>query len=217
MLTLRQPAVGAWARGWIAALSSVLMLGCIGANPSSMGLAPVQFDSGLDRIAFEMLPSGESIEVLNREGLLLLRVDRGGSELSVLDARGLPVGQISRGDTEAFRGLRWGAPDGRSRFSVKFEADGDLEVEDELGETVCKLKRRDYGFKLVDSAGETVARIRRSESGKISIRDAENLTYLTTRDEFPVEAAALLSIPDLAFAEASGLAIALWIWPSVAP
>jgi hypothetical protein len=109
------------------------------------------------------------------------------------------------------------ANDESLRTDIRIEADGDLEVRDSSDAVLYKLKRRDYGFKIVDEKGEAIARVRRSRNGKLSIRDESHLTYLKTRDAIPVEAVALIALPGLSFAEATGLAVAAWIWPEGRP
>lgn len=195
---------------WVA-LVAVGLVGCVSAGGERERSYAIRFESGIGRPAFEARSNGDAIEVMDAEGRLLASLVREQEALLVLDDRKRPLGRVvERPDDEDFR-LLWLAPDGTPGFGLERESDGDLELEDAAGETVYELKVRDYGFKVVDGRDEPSLRVRRSENGKISVRDSDDVTYLSTRDVVPIEVAAVWALPELDFMRASGFAVALWI------
>ena len=112
-------------------------------------------------------------------------------------------------ETPAFRIMNGGdAP----AYWLRAEPDGDFELQDANRERLYEIKRRNYGFKIVRADGTVESRVR-SLGGRTSIRDAEGLTYLKTRDHLPPAATAALSLEQLPFALATGLAVAIVQWP----
>ncbi len=196
---------------WQAIGLALWACGCATTSPTDDRITAVHFESGAGRPAFEVQPQGASVEVLDASGRLLVRLLREGDAVVALDQRGGRVGQVrTRPDDDGII-LEWSDTGSPPSYGLEREADGDLELEDAAGETLYELKRRDYGFKVVDASGESRLRVRFSDSGKISVRDANDLTYLTTRDPLPIEAAAVWSLPSLPFTRASALAVALWL------
>jgi len=199
-------------------LGAMAWVGCLGGAGSTSPLSEVRFESGIDRVAFEFSPSRDGVDVVGRDRRSLHRIEFDDDRLVIIDPSAGAVAAVTRLPIGAHRGYRLAdANDEGFRSEIRIEADGDLEVRDSNEAVVYKLKRRDYGFKVVDGNGESIARIRRSSSGKLSIRDGNHLTYLQTRDAIPVEAMALIALPGLSFAEATGLAVAAWIWPGGRP
>lgn len=199
-------------------LGAITWVGCLGGSGLSSPLSEVRFESGIGRVAFELNPSQDGVDVVGRDRRSLLRIEFDKDRLLVIDSRESVVAIVTRLPTGAHRGYRLAnANDESLRTDIRIEADGDLEVRDSNDAVLYKLKRRDYGFKIIDEKGEPIARVRRSNDGKISIRDESHLTYLKTRDAIPVEAVALIALPGLSFAEATGLAVAAWIWPEGRP
>ena len=199
-------------------LAATAWVGCLGGSALPSPLSEVRFESGVDRVAFELSPSRDGVDVVGRDRRSLLRIAFAEDRLFVIESQEGVVAVVTRLPTGAHRGYRLAdANDVDLRTDIPIEADGDLEVRDSSEAVVYKLKRRDYGFKIVDGKGEPIARVRRSSDGKLSIRDESHLTYLKTRDAIPVEVAALIALPGLSFAEAMGLAVAAWIWPEGRP
>lgn len=187
-------------------------VGCASGGPVVSRALEVHFESGAGRPAFEASSSGDAIEVFGGDGRLIVTLTPGDAGLVVRGPGGALVGSLEqRREDDGDELLVWSAADGSEGFGLEREADGDLELEDPAGETVYELKRRDYGFKVVDAEGESILRVRVSESGKISVRDRGDVTYLSTRDAIPVEVAAVWSLPGLDFVRASGFAVALWL------
>jgi hypothetical protein len=199
-------------------LGAMAWVGCMAGPGSTSPLSEVRFESGIDRVAFEFSPSRDGVDVVGRDRRLLLRIEFDDDRVVIIDPTAGEVAAVTRLPTGAHRGYRLAdANDVALRSEIRIEADGDLEVRDSNEAVLYKLKRRDYGFKIVDGNGESIARVRRSSGGKLSVRDESHLTYLQTRDPIPVEAVALIALPGLSFAEATGLAVAAWIWPEGGP
>ena len=188
--------------------------GCLGGASAGRSLSAVRFESGLDRMAFEFTPAGDALDVVGRDGRLIVRVEISPDRLTVVDLNDVEIAVVTRIPTGRHRGYRLLDPDGETlRSEVRIEADGDLKLRRADTSTAYKIKQRDYGFKIVDDRGDAVSRVRLSKSGKLSIRDPDQLTYLKTRDPIPPRAAALLALPEISFPEAAGLAVAAWVWP----
>lgn len=190
------------------------MMACAAGGGSQRTLSPIRFESGIDRMAFEFRPAKDSVLVIDREGRLIVRIEIETGRLLIAESPESAVIAISPLPAGKHRGYRMtDESKGSLRSELRIEKDGDLRLLQPDDTVAYRLKRRAYGFKLVDGEGEAILRVRLSGDGKLSIRDANNLTYLKTRDPIPVEAAALLAIPGLSFAEATGFAVAAWIWP----
>jgi hypothetical protein len=199
-------------------LAAMVWVGCLGGSSLPSPVSEVRFESGLDRVAFELSPSRDGVDVVGRDRRSLFRIEFDEDHLSVIDSQEEIVSVVTRLPPGAHRGYRLVNANGAGLGTdIRIEADGDLEVRDSSESVVYKLKRRDYGFKILDGKGQSIARVRRSSDGKLSIRDENHLTYLKTRDAIPIEAAALIALPGLSFAEATGLAVAVWIWPEGRP
>ena len=199
-------------------LAAIAWIGCVNGSGVPSPLSEIRFESGIDRVAFELSPSRDGVDVVGRDRRSLFRIEFDEDRLSVIDSREGVVAVVTRLPTGAHRGYRLAnAKDAELWTDIRIESDGDLEVRDSREAVVYKLKRRDYGFKIVDEKGKSIARIRRSSDGKLSIRDDSHLTYLKTRDPIPIEAVALIALPGISFAEATGLAVAAWILPEGRP
>ena len=96
-------------------------------------------------------------------------------------------------------------------YELRSEPDGDLKLVDADGEVVYKLKWREYGVKVVRRDGEVESRIRVG-SDKIAVRDASGDTFLSTRAPISREAVAAISLEQLRFEYAAGLAVAIAHW-----
>lgn len=203
---------------WFVAVGALGWMACAADGVPDRSLSAIRFETGIGRLAFELRPAKESVEVFGREGRLLLRIEIEAERLLIADSSTGSVVAIGPLPAGTHRGYRvTDELDGSLRSELRIEKDGDFRLLQSDDTVFYELKRRVYGFKLVDANGEVISRIRHSDDGRMSIRDAGNLTYLKTRDPIPVEAAALLAIPGLSFAEATGLAVASWIWPEGQP
>jgi hypothetical protein len=196
---------------WVAAVLGASAIGCLATPQGLGGIGEVRFESGAERPAFEISARGSRIEVSDGSGALLVRLDREKSAVVTFDGRGRRIGEVRTRKDDGEILYEWFESAEAPLLGLERETDGDFELEDAAGETIYELKRRSYGFKVVDAEDETVLRVRLSESGKISVRDANDVTYLTTRDRLPIEAATVWSLPELDFARASALAVAIWL------
>jgi len=177
----------------------------------------VDFEAADGRVAIRLEPRGESIRVEGRGGIVLATIRADAERLVVEDAHGRAIWFIeSPGPQERRIRVRTPGDEGVA-FEVKRDPDGDLEVRDEYGRRTLVAKRRAYGYKIVSGEGEAVARVR-ARPGKISVRNRSGTTYLSTRDEIPVEAVALLMMETLPIEAAAGLGVAVAFWiPQDAP
>ncbi len=196
----------------VSALSMILLAGCAGPTMNGREGRLVRFESGAGVPAIEIRRDQELLVVRDRDGRMLVRIARTGRQAAATGARGDSLGYVTvdrRADDPAR--FRWQSIRSEiSDFVLKLESDGDLKIKDSAGDTLYKLKRRDYGFKIVDAEGIPVGRVRQSRSGKISIRDGDGITYLSTRDEIPVAVSAVLAAPRIPFSRAVALAAMLW-------
>jgi hypothetical protein len=196
----------------------LLALGCAGTGGPGATAQWVHFQSGVGKDAFDLRRSGSDITLFNANDRVLVSVVRKGDVWHVADSEGRRVGRVARiQDSIAPRFGLSGRADEQGDLELKIEQDGDLKLKDASEREIFKLKQRDYGFKIVDSEGQTIGRVRLSEEGKISVRDENNLTYLSTRDPMPLEAATLLMVPGLDLASATGLSAVLWQWQEARP
>ncbi len=196
-------------------LLGLLLVGLACATPLEGGAAAqrVRFESGVGSHAFELRRSAARVTLRNAEGRALVSVLRQGDAWQVEDSEGRQVGRVRRIARSSHpRFALSGRRDASGNLELKVEKDGDLEIKDSEGRTLFKLKQREYGFKIVDGEGRTIGRVRLSSSGKLSVRDENDLTYLSTRDAMPIEAATVLMVPGLDLQAAAGLAAIVWHW-----
>ena len=162
-------------------------------------------------LAFRIQPTGDSIRVEDGAGNVIVVLRLRKQSLAIEDARGRLVGVVLP-PSEGRRGYRLLSPNSeRTLFELRSESDGDFKIIDTRDALVYEVKRRDYGFKVLDRNGEVESRIRLG-TNKISVRNASGVTFLSTRDPFPLESVAALSLEDLRFEYAAGLSIALVHW-----
>ena len=186
----------------------------------------ISFDGADGQRAFRLSLERDVVQVQDAQRKLLatlvLRTEssdagRPREVLQVQDANGRSLGFI-RPIPGKRAGLEVTAPDGRGRrlFALLWERDGDLRLERDNDVLVYKIKKRDYGFKIVDSDGVVESRIR-TRLGKTSVRDASGVTYLSTRDPVSEAAVAAFMLRGVPFEIAAGLGVAVAHWEVEAP
>jgi hypothetical protein len=113
----------------------------------------VEFEAPDGRIAFAFESRRDGIRLQDGGGKLLAVLRLEDESLTIEDARGHPVGVVVP-PGEGSRGFRVLRPDqGTPLYEFRSEPDGDLKLIDANDELVYKLKRRDYGFKVVKRDG----------------------------------------------------------------
>jgi hypothetical protein len=185
---------------------------CAGTSGGRAAAQWVHFESGVGGDAFDLRRTSTQLTLYNTDDRILVSVHERGDRWEIENSEGDVVALISRVELSTSpRFLLSGRPD-REDIELKVELDGDLKIKQASGVPLFKLKKREYGFKIVDPQDQTIGRVRQSEAGKISVRDENNLTYLSTRDSMPIEAATILMVPGLDLASATGFAAVLWRW-----
>ena len=170
----------------------------------------MRFEGPNGELAFLLRPAGGAVEVRDGAGqtLAIFRLRQRGIDIEDIQGRAL-ARAVPPSQERGFSVLdpTVGAP----RVSLHREPDGDIEVRDGDGARLYTLKKRSYGFKVLLASGEVESRVR-SGDRKVSIRDREGVTLLSTRDPLPADAAAALSLERVPFDWAAGLAIAMIHW-----
>lgn len=149
--------------------------------------------------------NGDSVVVEDghRTRLASLRWTPDGIEVE--DRNGRHRGRVVKVGTRTFRVL---AVSGATLFELTTEPDGDMKLSDADARRIYEIKRRDYGYKLLDAHGEVAARVR-SRLGKLSVRDANGVPFLSTRDPIPLRSLVALVLEQIPLEYAAGLAVAI--------
>ena len=172
-------------------------------------VSPVKFRDSAGQVSFRLQPDNGDVRVEDDDGDLILALQVRSAGLAISDSRRRPLGLVQPLDGRP--GFRVVAEEGgETVLELRVEPDGDMSLQDASGERIYKLKKRDYGFKIIDGAGALQSKVRaRSRSAKTLVRNAAGETYLSTRDPIPAAAVATLALDDVSFAHAAGLCVAI--------
>ncbi len=182
--------------------------------PTAGGLAlrhGVEFEGPDSQTAFALEPTETGIDLEDAREQLSARLTLEGERLRIENERGETLGfvQPSRAKAGSFAVLE---ADGRTlRYELEREADGDLTLEGAGGENLYELKKRDDGYRIEEVSGALESRVK-ARPEKISLRNARDETFLSTRDPFSAAAAAAISLDKVEFPFAAGLAVAITHW-----
>ena len=160
-------------------------------------------------------PDGERALVLRLKSDVVVVEDGHYKQLAILrwaqdgvtveDGNGRNRGRVVKIDAGKYRVV---ASSGSTLFELTSEPDGDIKLIDGDARRVYVIKRRNYGYKLLDAHGVVAARIR-SRQGKLSVRDANGVTFLSTRDPIPLKSLVALMLEQIPLEYAAGLAVAI--------
>ncbi|MGI9431019.1 MAG: hypothetical protein ACR2PQ_02340 [Myxococcota bacterium] len=180
-------------------------------GPGSGVPRSIEFEDGDGEALFRIERSGQWVRAEYAGGTLaVVRIEAAG--LSVSDRSGAPVGRVEP-PGERRSSFRLSPLDASgSVLDLRWEKDGDLEIEDEEDRVVYEAKKRDYGFKVVDGEDRLETKVR-SKNGKVSFRGTSGTTYMSTRGPIPLAAAVVLGLEKLRFEHALALSVALMQWP----
>ncbi|MCI0650819.1 MAG: hypothetical protein L0Z55_02925 [Planctomycetes bacterium] len=205
---------------------AALARGCIVAALAAAGCgAPATVGEGA--AARELVALAHAIEFDGVDGKKLFKLDPGATDVELEDREGNDVAEYRiRGDSLAMTSgatttLFERANDGAilvraeaasaTRYKLVPEPDGDAILEDYSRNLRLELKKRDYGYKIVDGGGVERFKVR-IRDGKTSIRDPNDQTILSSRDELPALAAACFALDGLPCEVQAGLALAVVHW-----
>lgn len=205
------------------ALLSTLFLACSTTSALSPPLAAggiklgseIEFDSSDPQASLELVPKHQNVELEEADEDIVARYRLTDGHIEVQTASGAIAGYIGplEQNEPGFAILK--QPGGPALYRLRLEPDGDLKLQDANGQVLYKLKRRDYGLKVVRANDELESRVR-IKGEKTSVRNADGETVFSTRDPLPLATAACLSLVDfpLEFGAGLGLAIIHWGNPS---
>lgn len=174
------------------------------------GSDTVRFFAKDGDLLFRLVGVEDGIDVEDGRGERLLALRLRGERLLVEDAHARRLGAVVPPDIDS--GIRIvTAGSDVELFELRIEPDGDLQLTRRGHELVYAIKKRDYGYKIVEASGRVESKIRVSE-GKISARDVNGVTFLSTRDALAPEAAAAITLEQVPFPYAVALAVAVAQW-----
>ncbi|MCA8959790.1 MAG: hypothetical protein KDC38_04730 [Planctomycetes bacterium] len=197
-----------------------------------LALLPVGCASWLSRVDSATPIPGGGIKVEDGAGETLFELEPDGSDIDLES----PAGRVGTyrvvGDRIEFHGVdgaeyEFARSDGsawtvevrsgeQTRIKIGQEPDGDFRVDDAGGQERWKIKKRDYGYKVVSSVTTREWKVR-VKSDKASVRDDTDTTILSTDDTTSGPFMACLSLAsDPATASLplrAGLALATAVWP----
>ncbi len=159
---------------------------------------------GGDR-AFVLVTNGDVVVVEDGHNKRLASLRWEPAGVTIADGSGRDRGRVVTVEAGTYRVL---TTSGSTLFELSYEPDGDMKLTDGDGRSLYEIKRRDYGYKLLDASGGVAARVR-SRSGKLSVRDANGTTFLSTRDPIPLQSLVALMLEEIPLEYAAGLAVAL--------
>lgn len=159
-------------------LQVCLLAFVVGCAPGGVRLEhDIEFEGTDGSRLFQLEPDREKVELEDAQGRDVADFRYRGSEIAFEDANGRPLEVLSTSDN----GLLMRDRDTRKiLYRFQPEPDGDYDLEDATGQSVYRVKWRNYGFKVIDGLGkELKVRLKR---GKISVRDRSGKTILSSRD-----------------------------------
>ncbi|MHC4936977.1 MAG: hypothetical protein ACYTGJ_12255 [Planctomycetota bacterium] len=183
----------------------------VGADDPPLVPAKIEFDGKDGKEVFRIDPEGPEAELQSGAGRKTLATyARAGDAITIE----LPKKDALSRVTADRKGAKYllSGPDGKTRWRLEREPDGDWELLDADGKEHAKLKLRDDGFKVVDAEDTERGRVKKKED-KLSLRNAAGEEILRTRDTRDELAAACFLLPGLTFPEKGGFALALIVLP----
>ena len=81
-------------------------------------------------------------------------------------------------------------------YKFQPQSDGDWKLEGAVDKLIYKIKKRSYGFEIEDDAETSLFKAKLKE-GKSSLRNAEDVTVYSTKDQIPILAIVCLGFETL--------------------
>lgn len=192
-------------RGGLAVLG-LLALACATPGPFDQ---PHDFEDANDQTVFELKGvSGGAVEVEDGAGKMLYLVTPSEDGVRIQGASGEALGSVSLlADGE---GYVVKDATGRELYKLRVEADRDFKLRGADGQNLYVGKHRSYGYKVMNAADEVESRVKVRSDRRVSVRDAADQKYLSTKIEGADPLAmAVVTLKDIPFVYAAGLSVAV--------
>lgn len=175
--------------------------------------AEIELDGPDGNRVWKLEPDQDEVELENADSETIVEYEYEGGEIQFEDQSGRRL--VCRPGTDG--SIRIQDARGATLYTLDREPDGDLELEDATGAELYKVKLRDYGYKVVDR--EDREQKVRAKNGKVSLRDYNGNTVLSTRDTTASLAVACFAFEELPLAVrgAFSLGVLAWLPPGTGP
>ena len=94
-------------------------------------------------------------------------------------------------------------------FILRRQDDGDYKLEDDSDTQIYRIKQRDYGYEIETPDKQSLYKVKISEDGKVSLRDANDKTVVSTRAAIAPVAVASFGFDVLSPEQQAALAFAV--------
>lgn len=162
-------------------------------SPSKITFGKVKFKSGDGAARMSLKPQADGAKLVDANEKEIARYNLQGNKLKVKDAKDKTLAYVvSYPDRLKVKN----ADQSKDLWNLRRQPDGDWKLESGDGTLVCRMKKRDYGFEI-EKPDDTSLRKVKLKSGKLSLRNQAEETYLYTKDSMPPAAAACLALEQI--------------------
>ena len=171
----------------------------------------IEFDGKDGEEIFRLDPEGEEADLQSAGGKKTLATfAKAGSAITIELPKKDELSKVTVDDARQKYVLS--DPEGKTRWSLEREPDGDWELFDGARKLVIEIKLKDYGYKLVDENDTEKGKVKKRDD-KLSLRDGKDDEILRTKDTDNPLAAACFLLPGLTFPEKAAFAVSILVLP----
>ncbi len=172
--------------------------------------ATIRFDGADGRRLMKLVPRRGQVKLEDAAGDLVARFKLVEGHLRVEGNDRAQLGVVVPADPDGMELHLLEGDHGKLLYRLTREPDGDLRLEDGA-RLLYESKKREYGYKTVDGEGRVRSRVRVKQN-KISLREADGQTTLSTKDAIPPAAVACFTWLGLSVEHQTALALGLVHW-----
>ena len=160
------------------------------------------------KIAFTLRIKETSLNITDPEGMELVRVSlTEGGMFEFKESENGISGYLS-GEAPEFTFKDAG--DKETLFEFRQKDDGDWKLKRPGGGEICRIGKRDYGWKIENGAEEFLARVK-ADDGRTSLRNSDGQVLYYTNDKMPSLSLVPFGMPELTWGQAAALSTAIII------
>lgn len=160
--------------------------------------------SGAEGFSLKTMPDGAKLVDANDQELARLNVDAQ-QKIKIKNATDQVLGYVV---PEAGYWKIENTDQSQELYILRRQNDGDFKLETGNNQPIYRIKKRDYGFEIESPDKQSLYKVKVKE-GKISLRNAQDQTVLSTRAAFRPEAIAAFGFDKLSREQQAALAYAV--------
>ncbi|PHR96531.1 MAG: hypothetical protein COA78_28695 [Blastopirellula sp.] len=157
-------------------------------------IAKIKFKTSNGDTAFSIKPQDNGAKLVYANEKEIARFVLDGSKMKVKNADDKVLGYIVAYDDGYYKIKN--ADQSVDLYKFQPQSDGDWKLEDAVDKLIYKIKKRSYGFEIEDDAEKSLFKAKLKE-GKSSLRNAEDVTVYSTKDQIPILAIVCLGFETL--------------------